>query len=253
MRGFQDRTDLFEPPDDDLRALFQRTAPEVTPTDVEALFATVKTSRPYQQSVPSRRLVMTIRITVGTMIAAGVAAAFSFLVPHETTAAFEFAEVQREVAATRTVAFTTTLAFDGQPRMVMRTLVLAPDRLRVEAEGHFTVIDFKARKRMTVDTKHRTVQIKELLTTESPESNLYALFTEVARDPIETLLERSLDGKRALGFVATWHGHEVAIWVDPKTKLPVRVQSTREEFGHTWRRSSRRSPSIDRSTTHSSR
>ena len=177
---------------------------------------------------------MTIRITLGTLAAAGVAT-FCFLVPRGSSAAFDFAKVQREVAAARTVTFTSTVTFDGKPSFVDRIFYSAPDHSRVESEKRYTVIDRKAKKIMTVDTANKSASL-ENMTTMPSSSDMYTLFKEIARDPIETLPERKINGKRSLGFVSTWHAGEVSIWVDPRTKLPMRIEQTRKELGHTLER-----------------
>ncbi|SIO56293.1 Outer membrane lipoprotein-sorting protein [Singulisphaera sp. GP187] len=228
----QDQFDRFEPEEQALHALFQRTAPEVTPTDIEALFAKSKTSRTRPQRVFSRRLVMTIRITVGTIIAAGVAALISLLVPSQTTAALNLADVQREVKATRTVTFTSNFVVNGESKHVTKHLILPPDRLRFETENGYTVIDFKTRKGMSVNTKDKTVEFSD--TGQNPsQKNLYSLFRDLTKTLAEPLPAREIDGKHALGFVAALHGHEVSIWVDPETRLPIRVEQTHKEGGFT--------------------
>lgn len=54
----------------------------------------------------------------------------------------------------------------------------------------------------------------------------------VHKDPIKRLPEREIDGKRAVGFLVVLEepgipkGWEVSVWVDPRTRLPVRLEIT---------------------------
>lgn len=228
----------FDPDDEDLRALFQRTAPEASPTDLEALMARAETSvfhRP-KPIMSSRRLAMTIRIAAATMAAVGIAALVSLVAPRETSAAFGLADVRREVKATRTVTFTTDVVFDRDPRAptstTTRTWIQSPGRYRFEHQNGYTVIDMRRRRSMSVNTREKTVE-SSAFAPDPSRRDLYSLFLELAERPAERLAARTIGGKQVLGFVAMHLGHEVAIWVDPATRLPVRIEQTRTELGRT--------------------
>jgi outer membrane lipoprotein-sorting protein len=216
-----------EPPDDDLRALFRGTAPEVTATDLEALFARADSPdrarhRPFQ-----RRLIMTIRIAAAGLLAAGAAA---LLIPRETSAAFDLADVERQVTTTQTVTLTQDDLLNGKPRHSMRMLVSGPNLVRSEFDDGYSVSDFKAKKVIIVDTKRKHATVLEGTAIHSYEPmNFYSLFRDIAKNPTKTLPEREVDGRPAVGFVVTVHGHEGTVWVDARSKLPVRVEQTIEQ------------------------
>lgn len=220
--------DRPEPPDDDLMALFRRTAPEATPTDVEALFARAEMDRRPWQRPLSRRLSMTIRMSVGALAAAGLAAALSVLVPRETSAAFGLVEVERQVATARTVTYTTTLSLNNNPPQSMKTLRSGSHLIRTEYDGGYTVIDLKAKRSMIIRNFERSVEFQSLTNSKSGPFDFHQKFKEIAQDPTEVLPGREVDGKPAIGFVANWHGYEVTVWVDPDSRRPVRVEETRK-------------------------
>ncbi|MEJ7637190.1 MAG: sigma-70 family RNA polymerase sigma factor [Singulisphaera sp.] len=221
------RSDPPEPFEEVLRALFQRTATEVMPTDVDALFARAEASRRNPQRVLHWRISMTIRIAAGTLIAAGVAAALTLFSPRETSANFDLSDVQRQVTNTQTVRFTQTDLLNGKPRQSMRILVSGPTLVRSEFDDGqgYSVTDLKTRKSLLVRAKERRVIVLEGVAFQVPEQmNFYSFFRDLAKNPKKTLPGRRVDGKPAVGFVVIVNGREGTVWVDPESKLPVRVE-----------------------------
>ncbi len=213
-----------EPPDDDLRALFRGTAPEDRPTDLDALFARADARR---AGVHHRRLAMTIRIAAATLLAAATAA---LLIPRKTSAAFDLAEVQRRMATTQTVTFTQDDLLNGKPRDSMRLIVSGPNLVRSEFAGGYSVSDFRAHKVIIVDSKRKHATVLEGTAFPVPEqTNFYLLFRDIAKNPTKTLPGREVDGKPAVGFLVVVDGHEGTVWVNPESKLPVRVEQTSKE------------------------
>ena len=215
-----------ESPDEDLRALFRRTAPETVPTDLEALFAQAEASR----SIPAhRRLVMTIRFTAAAA-AIGAAALLLFSSPRASSASFGLAEVQQRVTATQTVTLTQVDSLNGKSRESMKLLFSGPNLVRAEFEGGYSVSDFKAKKVMIVDAKRKHAQIMEGTAFPVPEAmNFYTLIRDAAKNPTKTLPERQIDGRRALGFIVTLHDHEATVWADAESRLPIRIDQTIKE------------------------
>ncbi|QEH31858.1 hypothetical protein OJF2_03250 [Aquisphaera giovannonii] len=212
-----------DPIDEDLLTLFARTAPEVPPTDLDSLFA---------RGLPERRRIMILRLAAGALTMAATAVFAFLLTPGRSAAGVSLEEVQQKVAATQTLTCTETTLVDGKPRDSSRMLVVAPSLVRDERDDGYAINDFRARRTLLVRTKEKTATILEGVAFPIPdEMNFYSLFREIAREPLRTLPERHVDGRPALGFVVKVFGHEATVWVDPATKLPVRVETESDEGG----------------------
>ncbi|MFI5454350.1 MAG: outer membrane lipoprotein carrier protein LolA [Isosphaerales bacterium] len=184
---------------------------------------------------------MSLRIAAGVLIVAGVA---TLLVPRQSAANVTFAEVQATVERTQTMTCTitnkTTPSAETKDEPY-RLLIRGPKLVRVEqADGGYTITDFGRRKAVLIDPAHKTVRILGGLAVPGNASalNFYELFRSSAANPIKTLPSREIGGKKAIGFVVRGpilkgDPHqpkepepEITVWVDPETKLPVRIETT---------------------------
>jgi outer membrane lipoprotein-sorting protein len=245
--------------DADLRPLFRATAPSARPVDVDALFAAARTAGPAprlirrvfgaspEKSVWKRSLSMSLRIAAGMLIAGGVAAVATLLIPRESSANVTLAEVQATVGRTRTLTCTMTdqrSAPDKNESELHRLLTLGPSLVRIEnADRTYTITDFEHRKSLLVDPRHKSARILEGMAgpTNLQAFDFYRLFRTIAADPLKTLPPREIAGKPAVGFVVRHPllggdlpktdgpAPEVTVWVDPQTKLPLRIEMTARE------------------------
>ncbi|WP_165226083.1 LolA family protein [Aquisphaera insulae] len=215
-----------DPIEEDLLGLFARTAPEASPTDIDALFA---------RKNPEGRRTMILKLAGGVIAAAATATFAFFLTPGHSAAGVSLEELQQKVAATRTLTHTMVELVDDKPRESSRMMVVAPSLVRNEMEGGYSIVDFQARKTMLVRTKAKSAMVIEGAAFQVPEQiNFYALFRDIAKDPVRVLPGREVAGKPALGFVVKVNGQEGTVWVDPETKLPVRIEMEWKDGGKRW-------------------
>jgi hypothetical protein len=155
-------------------------------------------------------------------------------VPRQTVG-FTFAEVEREVEATKTVTMTMSTVVNGQAKDRDRVLVLAPSLVRSESDGGYAVTDFKSRRSLIVRVAEKRAMVLEGVALQAPERfNFYATTRDLARNPTKTLPPREIDGKPAIGFGVTLNGHSGTVWVDQRTKLPVRFELGNDDGKEVW-------------------
>jgi outer membrane lipoprotein-sorting protein len=247
----------LDPDDADLRRLFRATAPTVRPIDVEALFTAAEASRPRprrlfpvaspERSFWKRSLSMSLRIAAGLLIATGIAGVATLLVPRESAAYVTLAEVQAKVERTRTLTCTMTDQTSSPAKKeseLHRLLTLGPSLVRLENADHtYTITDYEHHKALLVDPAHKSVRVLEgfAIPNGAPAPNVYELFRSIAANPIKTLPPREIAGKSAVGFVVRnppfGKGQpkpegpepEITVWVNPQTKLPLRIEMTSRE------------------------
>jgi outer membrane lipoprotein-sorting protein len=239
--------------DRDLHTLFHAAAPPARPVDVDALFAaagrradSTETSRsPWKRSVS-----MSLRITAGVLVAASVAGVATLLVPRESAANVSLAEVQATVNKTQTMTckcFEQKVPPAKQADGPGRILIRGPNIVRFEqADGSYTVTDFSRHKSLLVDPAKKSARVLEGFTPPGGVQiqSFYDLFRSIASRPVKTLPPRLIGGKMCVGFVVRnpMEGApglpqspkaEITVWVDPETKLPLRIDTVTREDGVT--------------------
>jgi outer membrane lipoprotein-sorting protein len=240
----------------DLRDLFRATAPSAAPVDVGALLAAarpqanrhdaVDPSVPLVKSFRKRSLSMFLRIAAGVLIVAGVAMPF---MTRKSAADVTLAEVQATVERTQTM--TCTLIDKAIPPSKeadesSRLLIRGPSLVRFEqSDGGYTITDTSRHRCVLIDPAKKSVRILEGLAIprNAGALNFYAMFREIAANPVKTLPSREIAGKKAVGFLArnpVMEGvpratkgpqPEITVWVDPETRLPIQIETTTREEG----------------------
>ncbi len=196
--------------DGDLHAIFHAAAPPVRPVDVDALFAAAgRRAGPAETSRSpwKRSLSMSLRITAGVLIAAGVAGVAILLVPRESAARMTLAEVQATVEKTQTMTckvFQQKVPPAKEAEESYRLLILGPSLVRFEqADGSYSITDFARHRSLAVDPAKKTAMVFEGL--DVPKGvmvkSFYDLFRSIASKPVKTLPPRLIGGKMAAGFV----------------------------------------------------
>lgn len=167
-----------------------------------------------------------------------LAAPVAWLWPVRPVAGFDLDDVQEAVSGTRTVSMTVqqpgSLA-DGPG--VYRMLVKAPSLIRFEMGTSYSIVDAEARRSIAVDHDEKTVMVIENqragLAQLPAGFSFYDLIRDLADRPSERIGTRTIDGVEAIGFridepllpdapIPTY----ATVWVDPETRLPVRVETT---------------------------
>ena len=123
-------------------------------------------------------------------------------------------------------AIMTTKTPGSPDESVQRMTFLSNGLCRVELpEGRYSIVDNRRRKAMAVDTKNKKAMIFHSLPTTAP-TNPYENFRNIHKESVKRLPDRTIDGKRAVGFTAKVGQDTASIWVDPETNLPVRMESS---------------------------
>ncbi len=187
---------------------------------------------------------MSLRIGAGLLIATGIAGVATLLVPRESAAYVTLAEVQATVERTRTLTCTMTdkTSAPGKKESELhRLLTRGRSLVRIENADHtYTITDFERHKSLAVDPAHKSVRVLEgfAIPNGAPAPNVYELFRSIASNPIKTLPPREIAGKSAVGFMVRnppfGKGQpkpegpepEITVWVNPQTKLPLRIEMT---------------------------
>jgi hypothetical protein len=184
-------------------------------------------------------------------MAAGVAGLATLFVLSESADAVTAAEVQSADGPTRTII----ARVDRQrvpPAKVAeepyRMLIRAPSVVRIEQpDGTYAITDFARRKALLVDPAKRSARVLQGLNPPGglPDRSLYDLFRTIADRPIKSVPPRLIAGKEAPGFVVPnpmpgggaagpkLPEAQTTAWVDPQTKIPLRIETVTREGGAT--------------------
>jgi hypothetical protein len=192
---------------------------------------------------------MAFRNDAGLLMAAGVAGLATLFLPRGSAATG--AEAQAASGSARTII----ARVDRQrvpPAKVAeepyRLLIRAPSVVRFEQpDGTYTITDFARRKALLVDPAKKSAQVLEGLNPPGglPDRSFYDLFRTIAEKPIKSVPSRLIAGTEALGFVVPNPvlvggaaglkppEAQTTAWVDPQTKLPLRIETVTREDGAT--------------------
>jgi hypothetical protein len=169
--------------------------------------------------------------------AAAVAATAALLLPRESAAEFTFAEVQAKVEGTRTIVC--RMATETVPASKAGTessrLLIRDDVVRLERpDGGYTITDYRRHRFIIVEPAKKWARVME--GANLPVLSFYEMFRSIAANPIKELPPREIGGVKAVGFIVrpmVVEGRprpegpepEITVWVDPGTKLPLRVET----------------------------
>lgn len=237
-----DRTPPIEqhgPEAERLRDLFRRTSPAERPVDVASLILQAKSNDASDTlDTRGRALRMFIRISAAAAITAITATLISLIPTRPISAAIEMAEVQRQVAATKNLAFTMSHLVDGVSKDSLRLVVREDGVVRNGSEDGYAISDFRDRKVIIVRTKEKRAIVMEGTAFRIPETfDFYRLIREIANDTVQELEDRRIEGRLCKGLKVQLKLPDSKIrtadvWIDPETKLPVLIEMTERKDGH---------------------
>jgi outer membrane lipoprotein-sorting protein len=174
------------------------------------------------------RIPMALRIAACVLVlAGGTVLLLAWIRPSQ--AAPTFAEVQEKVQGTRAIRFMQNLGLDP-PSKKSLVYMQVPGLVRLEnPDGTFFIRDNEKHQSLAVDPKGKRAVLTLGLADENGFLNFFNMIRDAAQDVIENLPEQIIDGKKAIGYrvrmgVGQDKKKEASVWVDPKTKLPVRIE-----------------------------
>jgi outer membrane lipoprotein-sorting protein len=141
------------------------------------------------------------------------------------------AEVAQKLRDARTLSYRTTSQVSGQlTPVVQRMLIKAPGLIRAEAEGGptYTLFDASRNRTLVVDRKSRSALLlegpapAEKKTTDMAAKEVEGL-RRLAESKGELVGRRRIGKVEATGFRVRQGWQDLVVWLDPRAKLPVRV------------------------------
>ncbi len=146
-----------------------------------------------------------------------------------------FADFIKPIVTAKTAKFKMQITVEGQPTQELGATFLAPDHFRQElAGGVVNIVDFTRGKIVSLDPKSKRATVLSFVNVpkEKRPTNLFSQLRsrliEAENSPDakrESLGEKKIDGRQAVGYRFTSPAEALTIWGDPKTALPIRVES----------------------------
>lgn len=252
--------------EEELRALFQRTAPQSAPTDIDSLHEQagqqdvvtpplhrVKTAlqeiffnRHISKPILRRRTIMIARIASCCLVVAGLVGLTGWLVMSESATSIAFADVQKKMKEARTVTFTFTLE-KADPAFRAEDLqfkywytgdnLIRHEMIVKEKTVLGVIVNTKNGKGMMFNSIRKTACFYEDdingNSAQKPKSNYDMILNIVKnhKNP-KKLSENLIDGKKTIGFLLPGDGTDndaQRIWVDAETQLPVLIEFLKKD------------------------
>lgn len=147
--------------------------------------------------------------------------------------AIAFADVQKAMENLRTVKFTADVKMPDRPATIGTVYITAEGLMRQESPRGLVIADVNKGVWMTTDREAK----KAIISRGSAHGfgiNPLATLSQLAAADAKLIREEDRDGAKTLVFYVRhadligMHG-ELTVWVDPKTKLPVRIQLGRDD------------------------
>lgn len=168
------------------------------------------------------------KITALLLTSAALVAAALVVVqaPHQS---FAFEDVVQAVRNTDTVAYTTTVTPKNGPASSYKTIHKGTATRMMHADGSFTVIDITGQKLLIVQPTTKTATLTKLGSAPVARPAMrdsIINWLKTAEATGKAVGEKMIGGVRTVGFQADFGATTFTIWSDPKTKLPVQIDST---------------------------
>jgi outer membrane lipoprotein-sorting protein len=135
----------------------------------------------------------------------------------------------------KTAKFKMEIQVEGQPPQELKVTFLAPDHIRQDmAGGVANIVDFHKGKIVSLDPKSKRATVLSFANMPkenqqmNPVAQLRSQLIEAEKNPDakrESLGEKKIDGRQAVGYRFTSPAQVLTIWGDAKTALPIRVES----------------------------
>jgi outer membrane lipoprotein-sorting protein len=183
---------------------------------------------PASRIAPGRRNVLR-RVAIAALVVVGIGGLFTWLWRSPSAARAGFAEVQAAMKAARSATFRQIVRQPGKPEETTRTLILGEGLARVvDSDGSYTVIDTAKYRVLLVNPKKREATL--MRSVNLPQVNLYERIKDFPSDASARALgAKKIDGQDALGFVVKVEGHDLTVWADAATRLPLRIEAEEKD------------------------
>ncbi|MCX7425253.1 MAG: hypothetical protein NTW96_06465 [Planctomycetia bacterium] len=234
-----DSGDFDGPPEQEMATLFAASGPPARPVDAAKLLSTAGVLPASRVPISPWSSPMFRRIAALVSLAAGVAVVVTLLLLFGSSATVSFAEVIEQIAKTRSMAYKQTTTIPGMPAQTFRIAALADGLIRVDfPDGNYTVMDTKTGKALCVSPNEKKATLMIGLPV-SPGLNVYEIIRNAVNEKSARLPDEMIDGRKAHVFrveppeaVRTqgpFPAPPMEVWVDPETKLPIRMEPIGKE------------------------
>lgn len=174
---------------------------------------------------PDRRTVMLRRLIAASLFFAILVGLLVWVMPTSAPASAGFGEIQAAMKSSRSVTCRQTIKRGDEPGETTRMLILSSGIFRYEdSDGSYSIMDPAKSRGLRVSPQKR--QATTFQNWNIPQVNFYDLLRNLPSDATARPLPgKKLDGKDVLGFVVKIQTHDVTVWADARTRLPVRIEA----------------------------
>ncbi|HUQ71265.1 MAG TPA: hypothetical protein VM165_17185 [Planctomycetaceae bacterium] len=158
--------------------------------------------------------------------AASVLAIYGLMNTAQTSFAFE--DVVKAVRQTGTVSYTTVITPKNGPASQIKNYCKGTLTRTVFPDGSYSVMDMAGQRMLMVQPGRKSATLTQLgnKAQDVPSmGNSIISWLKTAETTGKPVGEKTIDGVRTLGFEASFGAVTMTIWGDPKTKLPVQIDS----------------------------
>ena len=208
--------------------------PEATRQALDRVRATLTTTPAQMNAGPpqqgaaiffSRRLK---RLAVAAALLMAIGGLFNWILPPEAAQA-NFAEVLAALQTPRSVSFQQITRREGIPEQRFRYAIRGDGTYRLDLpNGNYNIYYPDKFIILVVAPKTREATFHEWMN--GPSVNLYEHFKNLPNHASARALSvKKIDSKAALGFVVQMDGHDLTVWADATTRLPVRLETEQKD------------------------
>lgn len=168
---------------------------------------------------------MTLRIAAGVVVLAGITTVVSWLMPADVGPSIAFADVQEKLSKVKSVSFTLINRTTGKPETKTYVRILKGNRSRVELPNNEVhIIDLKKRRMLRLFTQEKMADLTIGIDPNGVRDVLDQFMNISKMKSTGDLPDKKIAGKTAKGFVVEERGQKVKVWIDPESKLPLRME-----------------------------
>jgi outer membrane lipoprotein-sorting protein len=211
-----------------VRDLPAHVTPSAATLDRIAALAAAAEAQPVAAVPPTsttrswRRKAMTVLLAS----AASVLAIYGLM--HTPQTSFAFEDVVNAVRKADTVSYTTVITPKNGPASQIKNFSKGTLTRSVFSDGSYSVMDMAGQRMLMVQpgTKSATVTQLGNKAAETPTmGNSIISWLKTAEATGKPVGDKTIDGVRTLGFEASFGAITMTIWSNPRTKLPVQIDS----------------------------
>ncbi len=169
------------------------------------------------------------RKLVALLLTAAAAIAVVYSMMQMTQPSFAFEDVLTAVKKADTVSYTTVVTPKSGPVSHLKYYHKGSFSRTVFPDGSYSVLDMAGQKMLMVQPVLKTATLTQLgnkpKATQTMGDSIIA-WLKTAETTGKSVGEKTIDGVRTQGFEANFGATTMTLWGDPKTKLPVQIEST---------------------------